>query len=185
VCARLFNSIAASRRVAFCGYVPTAFGGLRDLLDTLTLLHYFRLDRSAIERWRKVQQGAVPREFQQAEMRKRIEKDDPRAATFLWNEYGLYSHFAAHATHASLLFLQGAGNTVMPGPEKSLARLPSFVTDLARFACLLPLPMIELLNDCVRPNRGPELLAMQQRLVELGVQVGFLPRDRQKRPKTD
>jgi hypothetical protein len=63
----------------------------------------------------------------------------------------------------------------MPGPDASLARLPSFVLDLTRFAVLVSIPLSELLSRAVPVGRHGELLAMQQRMVGLGRQVGLIP----------
>jgi hypothetical protein len=107
LCARVFNSIVAARRVAFCGYPLTGFSILRELLDTLTLLHYFRADPAAIARWRQVQPGEPLGEWSAYKMRMRIQKTRPSAATFLQDEYARYSHYVAHTTYASLLILPG------------------------------------------------------------------------------
>jgi hypothetical protein len=171
--ARVFNTMASARRLAFCGYYQAAFATMRDFLEVATLLNAFRHYPEKLGTWRSAKKGAVPEELKPIRLRKAIEERDPDTAKALQDLYGLYSHHATHPTYDSLRVLQRQGVSV-PGPHFSEAHLRNVLVDLARLLVLSAGPIFQFLaaakSDVAVPS-DVESLVNQAR--ELAMQTGL------------
>jgi hypothetical protein len=95
---RLFNSAAASIKLAFSGYYQNAFQHLRDILETYFLLDYLRSNPDKLPIWKAADRKQLMKDFGPAAVRAALDRRDGFKEQ---KRKAIYDLISAHATHAT------------------------------------------------------------------------------------
>jgi hypothetical protein len=95
---RLFNSAAASIKLAFSGYYQNAFQHLRDILETYFLLDYLRSNPDKLAIWKGADRKQLMKEYGPAAIRAALDRRDGLKEQ---KRKAIYDLISAHATHAT------------------------------------------------------------------------------------
>ena len=167
IAGRIFNSTAGALRQALSGYHQTSFVLQRDLVEITTLLDVFFLDLSRITRWSAVSNSERLKEFSPKALREILKtQDGTEAAEIRRLNYQLFSEYAGHLTHPSLLMLQLPSGATQFGPRKDLVRLGHCLHELGRRVVLAAagevLVFMALHTRDVRPIRSDAVERLTQ-----------------------
>lgn len=130
ICIRLFNLGATSLKLGLSGYYQASFQLIRDSLEVVNLLDLFRVDPTALKRWRYADDREHTKYFSPLEVRKALEKHPEFAGQNRQPLYKMYSNFATHATFKSFE-LYRLGDLAQCGPFFDEGKLKAFLEDLA------------------------------------------------------
>lgn len=95
---RLFNTLAASIKLAHAGYYQNAFSALRDFLESYFLLDYLVAHPQEIAAWRVADKKILKNRYGPAAIRQALDKRDGLTQAKRKELYDLMSHVATHAT---------------------------------------------------------------------------------------
>lgn len=129
ICIRLFNVGATTLKLGFAGYYQSSFQLLRDAFEVVNLVDLFRIDPTAILRWRTADDRAHQKEFKPVAVREALEKHPDFKEQKRNPIYKTYSNFATHATYKSFNLLMSGGQ-VQLGPFLDEAKLRAVLEDL-------------------------------------------------------
>lgn len=95
---RLFNTLAASVKLAYGGYYQNAFSALRDFLESYFLLDYLVAHPQEITAWRMADKKTLKNRYGPVAIRQALDKRDGLTQAKRKELYDLMSHVATHAT---------------------------------------------------------------------------------------
>ena len=99
---RLFNTMAASIKLAYAGYYQNAFSALRDFLECYFLLDYLVAHPEEIAAWRVADKETLKNRYGPSAIRQALDKRDGLTQNKRKELYDLMSHVATHATPSGL-----------------------------------------------------------------------------------
>lgn len=129
ICVRLFNVGATTLKLGLTGYYQGSFQALRDAFEVVNLVDLFRIDQTAILRWRTANDRAHQKEFKPVAVREALEKHPDFKEQKRNPIYKTYSNFATHATYKSFNLLMADGQ-VQLGPFFDEPKLRAVLEDL-------------------------------------------------------
>jgi hypothetical protein len=129
---RLFNTAAASTKLALSGYYQTAIHLARDLQEITYLLDYFHHNPSMIAVWKSADHKTRTRQFGPTAIRKALEQLNPKGKLPREQIYRTFSEFAAHATYKGFQLLAPDG-LVKWGPFFDRKGLEAWLGELSRW----------------------------------------------------
>ena len=103
---RTFNALGASLNLLLSGYHQKGAMVLRDVLETLFLMDFFRTDRTAIERWRNADEKQKKTDFSAIAIRKALDERDGVKTMKRAKAYKMLSELAAHPTMGTQYMLK-------------------------------------------------------------------------------
>jgi hypothetical protein len=130
---RLFNATASVLKLLLSGYYQTSVLQQRDLLETIFLLDYFRMDQSLIAEWRDSTDGVRRKKFSPATVRKALDKRDGFTTGKRADAYKMFCELGAHPTYLGFHMLtQETGGDVYTGPFFHIKSLKAGLEELAK-----------------------------------------------------
>jgi len=129
ICIRLFNVGATTLKLGLAGYYQASLHALRDAFEVVNLVDLFRIDRTALMRWRTADDRAHQKEFKPVTVRETLEKHPDFKDQMRNPIYKTYSSFATHPTFKSFNLLMTEGQ-VQLGPFFDEAKLRAVLEDL-------------------------------------------------------
>jgi hypothetical protein len=129
---RLFNTAAASTRLALSGYYQAAIHLARDLQEITYLLDYFHHKPSMIAVWKNADHKARSRLFGPTVIRKALETLSPQNNLPRERIYRIFSELAAHATYKGFQLLAPDG-LIKCGPFFDQKGLEAWLGELSRW----------------------------------------------------
>ena len=145
---RVFNDLASSLKLSLSGYSQTAAMILRDVLETVFLIDYFRGERSAISKWRLANPSTRWKLFSPVKVRGHLDKRDGFTGQKRDAAYRLLSTLAAHPTMEGMAMLKPAGMKVHMGPFIDELTLEAVLAETAKLAVQAG----ELIRDFLPPD---------------------------------
>lgn len=145
---RIFNDLASALKLALSGYSQTAAMILRDVLETVFLIDYFRGEPSAITRWRLANPSARWGLFSPVKVRRHLDKRDGFEGKKRDAAYRLLSTLAAHPSMEGIAMLKPAGMKVHMGPFIDEHTLEAVLAETAKLAVQAG----ELVGDFLPPE---------------------------------
>jgi len=103
---RIFNASASAHKLSLAGYYQSATVFLRDILETLFLLDYFRMHPEKIEVWRTCSDKERQDLFGPVTIRKALDERDGATGKKRKEIYKLYSQLGTHATPVGFAMLR-------------------------------------------------------------------------------
>lgn len=131
---RLFNALASSARLLLGGYAQTSALVLRDVLETVFLLDFFRTNRAAITKWRYADKKARLKDFKPVKVRETLDQRDGFTTKKREEMYSMFSELAGHASMASVNMLRPTGMDARNGPFLDPTALDAVLSEAGRLA---------------------------------------------------
>lgn len=131
---RIFNDIASALKLALSGYSQTAAMILRDVLETVFLIDYFRGESSAIAKWRLATPSIRWKLFSPVKVRGHLDKRDGFTGQKRDAAYRLLSTLAVHPSMEGIAMLKPAGMKVHMGPFIDELTLEAVLAETAKLA---------------------------------------------------
>lgn len=130
---RLFNVGTSSLKLGLSGYYQQAFQVLRDSLELVNLVDWFRADRAMISEWRAADNKTLKKKFGPSAVRTAIDAFPQFSGQKAGRDkaYALLSEHAAHATYRGFQLI-APGNSPQLGPFMDAKLLKAFLEDLGR-----------------------------------------------------
>jgi hypothetical protein len=129
---RLFNACGASFRLIVSGYYQIAAMVLRDLLETVFLLGFFKIQPASIKVWRTADEAIRKKEFAPIKVRKALDEKDGFTEKKRAGAYNLLCELAAHPTYKGLVMLAPQAQGYHCGPFFDPTALKALIEELAR-----------------------------------------------------
>jgi hypothetical protein len=131
---RLFNSFASSIKLMLSGYSQSSVMLLRDILETVFLLDFFRTNREAIAPWRLSDKQRRLKEFLPIRIREALDHRDGFKEKRREKMYDQFSELAAHPTMQSVAMLRPKGMDARNGPFIDPTALEAVASEMGRLA---------------------------------------------------
>lgn len=131
---RQFNGFASATKLLLSGYIQTSAQILRDVLETVFLVDYFRTERTAIERWRKADKATRLKDFKPVKVREALDKRDGFTSNKRTELYQLFSELAGHASMQGVAMLRPKGMDAHIGPFFDVTALEAGLSEMGRLA---------------------------------------------------
>lgn len=134
---RIFNAFGSSIKLALSGYIQNSALIMRDILETVFLLDLFRVDPTAIERWRFAKTAKAKNEFRPVNVRKILDDHYKHKGEKRREHYNRFSELAGHPTNKSVFMLRPKlnGNAVI-GPFCEVTTLGAVLAEAGRLAVM-------------------------------------------------
>lgn len=151
---RLFNTAAASIKLALAGYAQQALAQTRDILEVGFLLDYFRENPSEISVWKNSDKKARTTKYGPLQIRIALDKRDGNSEQKRQRAYALLSEYASHASYVgfTLTMKDGYGQI---GPFVDEKKLKAWLQEIS----LRLLPTAEIFGRHF-PNGETEPVAL-------------------------
>jgi len=132
---RIFNAFGASVKLALSGYSQNSALILRDILETVFLLDFFKRDTSKIIQWRVANDKQRRQQFRPVKIRTALDKQDGFKCKKRAEYYKLFSELAGHPTMKSDLMMrpQKDGDAVI-GPFMEKTTLEAVLSEMGKLA---------------------------------------------------
>lgn len=132
---RMFNAFGAILTLIFSGYHQNGGMVMRDILETVFLMDFFRTDHTAIERWRCADEKMRRKNFSPVAVRKALDERDGFHTKKREETYKMFSELAAHPNMNSQHMLRPEkGGDIVTGPFMEESTLEAGVSELGRIA---------------------------------------------------
>jgi hypothetical protein len=131
---RLFNGCAVAFQLIASGYYQTAAMIMRDLLETVFLLGFFRLDPGKISDWRTADDATRKRQFAPVKIRIALDEKDGFTEKKRAAAYELLCELASHPTYKGLQMLAPKGQEHHCGPFFDSTFLKPMIEELVKLA---------------------------------------------------
>jgi hypothetical protein len=131
---RLFNAFGSSIKLMLSGYSQTSAMLLRDVLETVFLLDFFRTNREAITTWRIADKKQRLRDFKPVRIREALDGRDGFTEKKREQMYDMFSELASHPTMQSVAMLRPRGMDARNGPFIDATALEAVVSEMGRMA---------------------------------------------------
>lgn len=132
---RIFNAFGASVKLALSGYAQNSALILRDILETVFLLDYFKSDRRLIEQWRRAHKKERMAHFSPVRIREALDKRDGFTSKKRFEMYEMFSELAGHPNMNSIHMMrpQKGGDAVI-GPFVEDTTIQATLSEMGRLA---------------------------------------------------
>ncbi len=132
---RIFNAFGASLKLALSGYSQNSALILRDILETVFLLDYFKTDRRLIERWRHANKKERMKHFSPLRVREALDVRDGFIGKKRYEMYEMFSELAGHPNMNSIHMMrpQKGGDAVI-GPFVEATTIQATLSEMGRLA---------------------------------------------------
>lgn len=132
---RTFNAFGASIKLSLSGYHQNSALILRDVMETVFLLHLFAGDRTLIQRWRFADEKIQRKEFAPVKVREALDERDGVTSKKRADMYKLFSELAGHPNMKSSWMMrpQKDGDAVI-GPFMEATSLEAVISEMGRLA---------------------------------------------------
>ena len=131
---RLFNGCAAAFQLIVSGYYQNAAMIMRDLLETVFLLGFFRLYPGKISDWRTANDAARKKVFAPVKIRIALDEKDGFTEKKRAAAYELLCELASHPTYKGLQMLAPKGQGHHCGPFFDSTALKPLIEELVKLA---------------------------------------------------
>jgi hypothetical protein len=131
---RLFNALASSIKLLLGGYAQTSALVMRDILETVFLLDFFRTNRPSITQWRLADKKARLRDFKPVKIREVLDQRDGFTSKKRGDLYALFSELAGHPSMPSVVMLRPKGMDARNGPFLDPTALEVVLSELGKLA---------------------------------------------------
>ncbi|WP_088343916.1 MULTISPECIES: hypothetical protein [Rhodomicrobium] len=131
---RQFNAFASATKLLLSGYVQTSALILRDVLETVFLVDYFRTERAAIAKWRMADKATRLKEFKPIKIREALDQRDGFTGKKRAEIYELFSELASHASMQGIAMLRPKGKDAHIGPFFDVTALDAGISEMGRLA---------------------------------------------------
>lgn len=131
---RLFNGCAAAFQLIVSGYYQTAAMVMRDLLETVFLLGFFRHNPGKISDWRTAGDATLKKVFAPVKIRIALDEKDGFTKKKRAAAYELLCELASHPTYKGLQMLAPKGLAHHCGPFFDATTLKPLVEELVKLA---------------------------------------------------
>lgn len=149
---RIVNDVAASTKLAECGYFPQASALLRDLAEIGALALHFSNQSGQISIWRGLRDKERYNRFGWSKIKKHLDDDKRR---FLNDYFGLFSELGTHPSSASFAF-HNKGGVLQIGPHINQKHFVRLHQDMAR----LSWHVTDAAGDCWNSLTGEDAAAL-------------------------
>jgi hypothetical protein len=126
---RIFNAAASSIKLALSGYYQTAFGQVRDIMETGFLIDLFRTSPKKIVEWKNADDKALRDVFAPFKVRDALDKRDGHKEKKRAKQYKILCEYAAHATFRGFRMTMRNGNGEL-GPFVEEKNLRAWVEEM-------------------------------------------------------
>ena len=132
---RMFNAFGSCTKLGLSGYNQNSALIMRDVLETVFLLDWFKDNKNDIERWRLADRRERMKHFSPLRVREALDARDGFTEKKRAKHYELLSELAAHPTMSSVLMMrpQQDGDAVI-GPFIESTTLEAVLAELGRLA---------------------------------------------------
>lgn len=131
---RLFNAFASGFKLMMSGYYQNSAHILRDILETVFLLDYFRTNRPAIMHWRTTDKKTRKKAYQPAVIREALDDRDGFKSMKRAAIYELFSELAAHPNINSIHMLRPKNMDARNGPFFDNTAFFAVLSEMGRLA---------------------------------------------------
>jgi hypothetical protein len=132
---RIFNEFGASFKLALSGYNQGSALILRDVIETVFLIDYFRTNRSSIKQWRFADEKKLKDNFSPVKIRKALDARDGFTDKKRESIYKLFSQLAGHPSMKSAFMMRPKkdGDAVI-GPFVEATTLEAVISEMGQLA---------------------------------------------------
>ncbi len=169
---RLFNGMASALKLLLAGYYQTSALQQRDLLETLFLLDYFRIDKGLISEWRTSSEKERLKKFKPSAVRDALDKRDNFKTRKRQEEYIALSNLAGHPTADGFVMLRTASGDHDCGPFTNMFLLTTVLEQLVKLSLQAAWHLTRLLPTTEEHLRKPEDLAVRLQFLEFHARWG-------------
>lgn len=162
---RLFNGMASSLKLLLAGYYQTSALQQRDLLETLFLLDYFRIDKRFIADWRNSSEKERLKKFKPNVVRDALDKRDNFKTRKRQEEYITLSNLAAHPTVDGFVMLRTSGGHNC-GPFTDMVLLTAVLDQLVKLSLQAAWHLTRLVPASEEHLKKAEDLAVRLQFLE-------------------
>lgn len=131
---RQFNAFASATKLLVSGYTQTSALILRDVLETIFLVDYFRTERAAIAKWRMADKATRLKHFKPIKIREALDQRDGYTSKKRAELYELFSELAGHASVQGIAMLRPKGMDAHIGPFLDVTALEAGLSEMGRLA---------------------------------------------------
>lgn len=131
---RLFNAFASSTKLMLAGYYQNSVLVMRDILETVFLLDFFRTNKTAIEQWRVADKQARLKDFRPIKVREALDSRDGFTSKKRAEAYDLFSELAGHPSMQSVAMLRPRGMDARNGPFLDPTALQAVIAEMGKLA---------------------------------------------------
>jgi hypothetical protein len=163
---RLFNGVASALKLLLAGYYQTSALQQRDLLETLFLLDYFRIDQSLIAEWRTSSEKERLRKFRPSIVRDALDKRDNLKSRKRQEEYITLCNLAGHPTADGFVMLRTASGGHNCGPFSDSFLLATVLEQLVKLSLQAAWHLTRLLPITEEYLKKAEDLAVRLQFLE-------------------
>jgi len=131
---RVFNALAAATKLMLSGYYLFSAQILRDILETVFLLDFFRTNSAAITTWRNATREERLRDFKPVKVREELDARDGYTTKKRALLYQQFSELAGHASMVSVNMLRPKGLDATNTPFVDPNALEAVSSEMGRLA---------------------------------------------------
>ncbi len=132
---RMFNAFATSLKLIMSGYYQKGGLIMRDILETVFLVDFFRTDRAAITRWRFADKKERMASFSPVRIREALDKRDGHSSKKRADLYEMFSELAGHPNMKSVHMLRPKGtDDAYIGPFMDITSLRASLGEMGKLA---------------------------------------------------
>jgi len=132
--ARVFSDMGAAWKLTASGYFQAAAMVQRDVIETVSLVEYFRLRPELVEVWRIGHERARKDTFKPWKVRKALDDAMGKGPSKRGAIYSKFSKLATHPTIEGLQLLCPNGKDATAGPYMELKQLRALLEEHAKLA---------------------------------------------------
>ena len=131
---RSFNGCTSSLQLTLSGYYQNAAMIIRDILETVFLLHFFALYPDKILQWRNSEKGARMKEFSPVKIRTALDNEQGFKEKKRQKAYDKLCELASHPTYTGFQLLASKNQRPRCGPFFDPAMLKEVMEELVLVA---------------------------------------------------
>lgn len=132
--ARVFNDLGAALKLIASGYFQVAAMVQRDVIETVSLVEYFRLRTELVTLWRTGDEHTRSDTFKPWKVRKALDEAMGKGPSKRSAIYAKFSKLATHPTYEGLQLLCPNGKDAAVGPYMELTQLRALLEEHAKLA---------------------------------------------------
>lgn len=132
--ARVFNDMGAAWKLVASGYFQVAAMVQRDVIETVSLVEFFRLKPELVQVWRTGDERTRTNTFKPWKVREALDKAMGQGPSKRSAIYAMFSKLATHPTFEGLQLLCPNGKDAAIGPYMELRQLRALLEEHAKLA---------------------------------------------------
>lgn len=130
---RVFNAFSSSLKLALSGYFQNSALIMRDVLETVFLLDYFRSHREMISEWRHADRATRLKKFKPVSIREALDERDGFTTKKRAEMYEMFSELAGHPNMKAYVMMQPQrGGYIYTGPFMDITILRETLGEMGR-----------------------------------------------------